>query len=130
MSTTRWLEAALAGLVLTGVYFFGLRHFGIGYGGGLATLILTVPALGWLYALLRFTRRDADDHWVGFGRRYHPIELYHVLWPGLFGAIAFFAVTLWFKEPGQRLVHFVGWLFPVLGIATFWSFRHDRQHRA
>lgn len=127
MKVRHWIEAACAGLLLTAGYFFGLRHFGIGYGGGIITLALTVPALTWVYALLRWARHDAKGCWVWFGRRYHPYDLNALLWPGVFGAIAFLAVTVYFKDSGLRPAFFAGWLFPVTGIALFWSFWHDRH---
>lgn len=129
MKARHWIEAAIAGALLTAAYFFALRHFGIRFGGGYATLALTVPALAWLYALARFARRDAAGEWVWFGHRYHPYALYQVLWPGAFGAVAFLALITYLKEP--RAAFFAGWLFPAAGAATFWSLWHDRrQHRA
>lgn len=126
MKPAHQIESAVAGTALTAVYFFTLRHFGIGYGGGILTLFMTAVAVAWLYALIRFSRKDGD-HWVWFERRYHPYDMAQLLWPGAFGGLAFLAITVYMKEPGLRLPFFVGWLFPVIGIATFWGFWHDRR---
>lgn len=127
MKARHWVEAWLVGTLLTAGYFYGLRHFGIGYGGGLITLALTVPALTWVYALLRWARRDSEGCWVWFTRRYHPNDLYGLLWPGAFGAMAFLAVTVSLQEARLRPAFFAGWLFPVIGLTLFWSFWHDRH---
>lgn len=128
MKPIHLLESGIAGTVLALLYWQGLRHFGVGFGGGWITLGLTALALSWLYALPRWARKDTEDHWVWFGRRYHQIELYPVLWPTIFGGAAFIAAVVYLKEPGLRVVFFAGWLFPVIGASTFWGFWNDRHH--
>lgn len=120
MTPGRWIEATVAGFVLTAGWYFGLHALKIGYGGAWIALALTVPALGFLYTLARQCRLDADGCWNGFGRRIHIYELYQLLWPWAFGGLAFIGVLAYVK--GAPV--FWGFLFPVIGACLFGGLRN------